>query len=78
MSLNSKFEGNEGFLASNGRLGRWNKIHGVTFVIICGDKMSADAPASSEFVTKLENTVQYERKPLSLIKYIPNVAMRLG
>lgn len=58
MILNSKFEGNEGFLASNDCLGRWNKRHGVTFVIICGDKMSADAPASSEFVTKLEKTVR--------------------
>lgn len=58
MILNSKFEGNKGFLASNGCLGRWSKRQGVTFVIICGDKMSADSPASSEFVTKLEKTVR--------------------
>lgn len=45
MILHAKFEEKAEF-ASCGWLARWKKRHGVSVVIICGEKMTADAPAA--------------------------------
>lgn len=61
MILHNKLGGNIEFVASNGWLDRWKKRHGVKFVNICGEKMSADTPSASGFVAKLEKIIQEER-----------------
>lgn len=60
MFFHSKIEGEKEFSASDGWLGRWKKRHGVSFINICGEKMSADIPASNEFLPKLEEIVRRE------------------
>lgn len=45
------------FNASEGWLHRWKKRHGIRHVIIAGEKLSADADAAKDFVTKFEQFV---------------------
>lgn len=45
------------FNASEGWLHRWKKRHGIQHVIIAGKKLSADADAAKDFVTKFEQFV---------------------
>lgn len=58
--FHSKLEESTEFTASDGWLRRWKKRHGVSFINICGEKMSADIPASNEFVTKLKEIISKE------------------
>lgn len=60
MILHKKLEGNDTFTASDGWLSRWKKRHGVHFISVCGEKMSADQPAANEFSEKLRRIILNE------------------
>lgn len=49
LELNEKLGGDESFLASNGRLDRFKKRHGIRELEIQGEKMSADTNAANTF-----------------------------
>ncbi|XP_054256871.1 jerky protein homolog-like [Macrosteles quadrilineatus] len=50
--------GEEGeFVASEGWLSRWKKRHGVHFLGVCGEKLSADPAGAAEFTKKFEQII---------------------
>ena len=55
--LHSKFQQGEAFVASEGWLSRWKKRHGVHFLGICGEKLSANPTAASDFSKKFEKII---------------------
>ncbi|XP_039283868.1 jerky protein homolog-like [Nilaparvata lugens] len=52
MALHAKIENCGTFTASDGWLARWKKRHGIHFLSICGEKLSADPGASAGTVFK--------------------------
>lgn len=59
--LHAKLGGKDTFTASDGWLSRWKKRHGVHFISVCGEKMSADQPAASGFSEKLKSIIASEK-----------------
>lgn len=58
--LHSKLGEKGNFSASDGWLTRWKKRHGVHFLGVCGEKLSADQPAASDFSEKLKQIIERE------------------
>lgn len=52
MILHSKLQPEEAFSASEGWLSRWKKRHGVHYIGVCGEKLSADPTAAKNFSAK--------------------------
>lgn len=55
--LHSKIEDGGQFSASEGWLTRWKKRHGVHFIGVCAEKLSADALAASKLPTKFQDYI---------------------
>lgn len=60
MALHSKIENCGTFTASDGWLARWKKRHGVHFISVCGEKLSADPAAAAEWIKKLNDVITKE------------------
>lgn len=58
MVLHKKLEAGSEFTASEGWIDRWKSRHGVRFVSISGEKLSADAEAAKEFSVKFQEIVE--------------------
>lgn len=56
--LHKKLEAESEFAASEGWIDRWKTRHGVRFVSISGEKLSADAAAAKEFSVKFQEIVE--------------------
>lgn len=56
--LHKKLEAGSEFAASEGWIDRWKTRHGVRFVSISGEKLSADAEAAKEFSVKFQKIVK--------------------
>ncbi|XP_060845640.1 jerky protein homolog-like [Rhopalosiphum padi] len=64
IALHKKLEAGSEFTASEGWIDRWKTRHGVRFVSITGEKLSADAEAAKKFAMKFREIVeQYELLP---------------
>jgi hypothetical protein len=59
--LHSKLGEKGNFSASDGWLTRWKKRHGVHFLGVCGEKLSADQPAANDFSEKLKRIIEREK-----------------
>lgn len=58
--LHSKLQDASTFSASEGWLTRWKKRHGVHFIGVCGEKLSANPSAASDFSKKLSDIIASE------------------
>ncbi|KAF2899297.1 hypothetical protein ILUMI_06877 [Ignelater luminosus] len=58
IALHKKVEAGSEFAASEGWIDRWKTRHGVRFVSISGEKLSADAEAAKEFSVKFQEIVE--------------------
>ncbi|KAF2890091.1 hypothetical protein ILUMI_16082 [Ignelater luminosus] len=58
VALHKKVEAGSEFAASEGWIDRWKTRHGVRFVSISGEKLSADAEAAKEFSVKFQEIVE--------------------
>uniref|UniRef100_A0A1B6BY84 HTH CENPB-type domain-containing protein n=1 Tax=Clastoptera arizonana TaxID=38151 RepID=A0A1B6BY84_9HEMI len=56
--LHKKLEVGSEFKASEGWIDRWKTRHGIRFISICGEKLSADAEAANEFSVKFQEIVK--------------------
>lgn len=64
IALHKKLEAESEFAASEGWIDRWKTRHGVRFVSISGEKLSADAEAAKKFSVKFQEIVEeYELLP---------------
>ena len=55
--LHSKLQDAVTFSASDGWLSCWKKRHRVHFIGVCGEKLSADPSAASDFSKKLSDII---------------------
>lgn len=58
--LHSKMGREEEFVASEGWLGRWKKRHGVHYISICGEKLSADQTGGDDWRAKFQDMIKEE------------------
>lgn len=58
--LHSKFENGGKFAASDGWFYRWKKRHGVHFLSVCGEKLSANPDAAEQWKSELEDLIKKE------------------
>ncbi|KAF2900123.1 hypothetical protein ILUMI_06064 [Ignelater luminosus] len=58
IALHKKVEAESEFAVSEGWIDRWKTRHGVRFVSISGEKLSADAEAAKEFSVKFQEIVE--------------------
>uniref|UniRef100_A0A1B6JVI3 HTH CENPB-type domain-containing protein n=1 Tax=Homalodisca liturata TaxID=320908 RepID=A0A1B6JVI3_9HEMI len=60
MILHSKLQPEEAFVASDGWLSRWKKRHGVHFIGVCGEKLSANPTAATDFSARFLKIIDDE------------------